>query len=475
MADDPRTIRAVDFRAVFPFLHLFRAFRVAIHPSKLLLALAMILLVYGVGRGMDRLWPREHSYGPQPEYLQVLPERAGSALITTVKSGPFDVFMRHQLTQLHLVSLSAINLDLGGVSRDGTPSTGVIGGLYSFAFVGPGWGFRQHPVFSTLFGAVLLLAWSLFGGAIARIAAVHVARDEKISVRSALRFSTGKLLSFLCAPVILALFIGFLGLVIAVANLVFYVPFAGPIAAGAMFVFVLAAAFVMTLALFGTVGGSGLMYPTIAVEGSDSFDAISRSFSYFFARPWLLLGYTLVSLVYGAITYWFVKLFLFVMLVLMRTFQMWMLTDSREADYVLFFPAPDPFSLSYSVPWDRMDSVGLKIGAGLVSFWYYLLVGLLGAYAVSFYFSASTIIYTLLRRDVDATELEDVYLEEGDEDELAETSAGPAGTASPEAVPAPVGASTATATSSNRSDSPGHDDDAKGEQPATFSSPPPLQ
>ena len=37
---------------------------------------------------------------------------------------------------------------------------------------------------------------------------------------------------------------------------------------------------------FGTVGGFGLMYPTVAVEGSDSFDAISRSFSYVFARPW---------------------------------------------------------------------------------------------------------------------------------------------------------------------------------------------
>ena len=41
----------------------------------------------------------------------------------------------------------------------------------------------------------------------------------------------------------------------------------------------------MTLILLGLTGGFNLMYPTIAVEGSDSFDAISRSFSYVYARP----------------------------------------------------------------------------------------------------------------------------------------------------------------------------------------------
>ena len=47
-----------------------------------------------------------------------------------------------------------------------------------------------------------LIVWAIFGGAIARIAAVHVARDEKISVRQAITFSFSKLLSFVFAPVI---------------------------------------------------------------------------------------------------------------------------------------------------------------------------------------------------------------------------------------------------------------------------------
>jgi hypothetical protein len=64
---------------------------------------------------------------------------------------------------------------------------------------------------------------------------------------------------------------------------------------------------------------------------------------------------------------------------------------------------------------------GEKFGAVLIAIWVYLAIGLLGAFAVSFYFSANTIIYLLMRHEVDATELDDVYLEQTD-DEFAETA-----------------------------------------------------
>ena len=76
----------------------------------------------------------------------------------------------------------------------------------------------------------------------------------------------------------------------------------------------------MTLVCSGTVGGFNLMYPTVAVEGSDSFDAISRSFSYVFARPWRMLWYTVVAVVYGALCYLFVRYFIYVMLAVTHFF-----------------------------------------------------------------------------------------------------------------------------------------------------------
>jgi hypothetical protein len=177
------------------------------------------------------------------------------------------------------------------------------------------------------------------------------------------------------------------------------------------------------------------MFPTVAVEGSDSFDAISRSFSYVFARPWRMLWYTLVALVYGGIAYLFVRFFIFVMLCMTHFFVGWLLLgDPATHDAVRYWkdpavsmwPAPMWDNLTYNVNYGALK-MSEDTAAGLISFWVYLVIGLLGAFAISFYFSANTIIYYLMRREVDATELDDVYVEES-EDEFGEPLPVAAGT-----------------------------------------------
>jgi hypothetical protein len=247
-----------------------------------------------------------------------------------------------------------------------------------------------------------------------------VARDEKISMTSGLRFAMGKFLSFIFAPVIPLAIVLFVGLIVWLAALLNNIPWIGPILVGLLFFLALIAGFVMTLVLLGTVGGYNLMYPTIAVEGSDSFDAISRSFSYVYARPWRMLFYTVVAILYGALCYFFVRFFLFLMLTLTHHF-----VDAGSYRDVggdvpvemwnQMWPAPTYEKLTYEPNWMTLHA-DQRIGAFLVMFWNYLAIGLLGAFAISFYFSANTIIYYLMRREVDATELDDVYLEQADED-----------------------------------------------------------
>ena len=58
MADQPLTIQGISWRQTFPFIHLFRAFRVAVHPSKLVLALAALILLYIGGHVLDLVWSR---------------------------------------------------------------------------------------------------------------------------------------------------------------------------------------------------------------------------------------------------------------------------------------------------------------------------------------------------------------------------------------------------------------------------------
>src|ERR1700709_777877 len=50
-------IRGIQWREAFPFTNLFRAFRVAIHPSKIVLGLVALLMLYVGGRILDGLCP----------------------------------------------------------------------------------------------------------------------------------------------------------------------------------------------------------------------------------------------------------------------------------------------------------------------------------------------------------------------------------------------------------------------------------
>src|SRR4051794_35905143 len=57
MAEETHVIRGINWRETFPFVNIFRSFRVAIHPSKLILALLALLSLYMGGRVLDGLWP----------------------------------------------------------------------------------------------------------------------------------------------------------------------------------------------------------------------------------------------------------------------------------------------------------------------------------------------------------------------------------------------------------------------------------
>ncbi len=578
MADEAQqTIRNIQWRELFPFTNLFRAFRIAIHPSKLFLGLALILGVYLGGRVLDGLWmaryypsngelnfftdywwshvrapsfaaardARRHGYAV--EYAQRLrdaklvsgddqqvmdaamrgehfgeleslvitkrndqidrsnkdyqdrlkdlnsipnetdretrrrelaeqhdaqvrgaEEEALSEIEGLHKIAPqpiFDEFLNYESRQFSNLIQTTLTVNwLNGVlGREGTGDVSftrgpamntratpdqmrfsqpisVLQSLSNLLVIGPGWMISYHPGYTVLFFAWFLLVWAVFGGAIARIAAVHFARDEKISVRQALRFSFSKVLSFIFAPIIPVLIILVIGVVVAAGGLLLYIPVIGPILVGALFVLALLGGAIMTLVVIATAGGINLMYPTIAVEGSDSFDAISRSFSYVFARPWKMLLYTLIALIYGSITFIFCRYFVYIMLAMTQFFVGWFLHGQSARYWPQIWPPVSDADLSYHIIFPAL-AWSEKVAAVLIALWVYLVLGLLGGYVLSFYFSANTIIYYLMRREVDATELDDVYLEETEDEfgDAAVTAPRPGeGMATSPAGPAPT-------------------------------------
>ncbi len=341
--------------------------------------------------------------------------RTHQQLLSTRPRGVFATFLDYQIDQVDSIARGVFEWNWTG-------ETGVLAGLQRFVFIAPGWALARHPVHAIFMTFAGLFVWSIFGGAIARIAAVHVARDEKISVRQALRFSISKLMSFFMAPLMPLILISLVALILAALGWLSELRFVGgivSIAIGLLFVLLIGIGVLVACAVVGTICGAGLMYPTIAVEGSDAFDAVSRSFSYVFARPWKIAIYTFIGIVYAAFTYVFLRFMIFLTLSLLHTFlTLWAhdvgpdgtasIANAWRGPSGLFnlYQPPDLFSLTFSE----------SIAAWAVTFWAYLFIALLGAYLLSFFVSVNTIAYYLLRYDVDAAEIDDVYLEPTEDD-----------------------------------------------------------
>ncbi|MCE5278821.1 MAG: hypothetical protein ABFD92_10850 [Planctomycetaceae bacterium] len=329
------------------------------------------------------------------------------------------------------------------------------GVVYNLLLMGEGfcWLLREHWIFAAIFLLLSLAVWSLLGGAIHRIAALQAAREEKISIRQALTFSINKFFSFFTAPLIPLVLILLAGGAVALGSLITGNLWGvGAILIGLLLLIALIAGLVMAFLIIGLGAGSGLMYPTVAVEGSDSFDAISRSFSYIFARPWRTGLYALAALVHGSICYLFVRFFAFLLLWSSHLFVKAGVFYGGEglpgaSDRIdAMWPKPTFDSLASPGITEAMSSME-RIGAFLVSVWVYLVVAGVVAFVLSYAASATTVIYYLLRRKVDATDLDDVYVESGEDAEeelpaiepVAEAPAPEAAAAPAETPPPPEG------------------------------------
>jgi hypothetical protein len=330
--------------------------------------------------------------------------------------------------------------------------------------------------YSIVFALLFLTIWSYFGGAIARIAAYEIAKDgERIETRKALQFARRKFWSFFWAPLICV--IGFFFFAICnyaggmVGSLLDFLSIGAPLVA-LLLPLALLSGFIMTLICVGTVTGLPLFAPAVAAEGTDSFDAVSRGFSYVYSRPWHYIWYQLASSVYGYICIGFVILFAITMchlgisaggqgfevsgLVRKGEFQQiannsWALILSREHKECNLYRW-DPLSiLSEPHPYGRLQNLSNHIvnvnydntslppdkqtthhaASFLVTFWLAITLGLALGYVVSFFISQQTMIYYILRKKVDGIEMNEVF--EESEEEVKPAEAPKAGAAAPAA------------------------------------------
>lgn len=418
--NDPTT---ADASPCFEWFCILKASRQALQPGKLLLAAAGLILTFLLGTALDRIWT-SMEWGIDTPTLQASPliAQAGSADSETTH-GVFAVLLEHEkhcldqaLKAARKLRLTAgmgdvwSRLDLAGEAQS-KPTVGDGYGMIAFGLaMGKGvyWVVTHHWVYSTIFGFLMLTIWSLFGGAVCRISALQFSADQRPSMGEALSYAKGKFGAFFAAPMVPILLMLLIGLSMLIGGWMMRIPVIGPVAGSLIFGLALLGGGVLALLLIGTLGGVSLMWPTVAVEGLDFTDAISRSLSYFYERMERAILFALLAIVYGAVVWLVVRSFAFVLVFATHSF---VGSGYPELDNMWDRPSYDQL---YALPGDSAEIEGWtarNIAFPLIRTWISLGGFLLYGYLISYYFTGSTIIYLLLRKRVDETDLDDIYIE----------------------------------------------------------------
>ena len=393
------------------FPKIFRTFRMAIQPTKLIIIFSALIIICLAGWVMDLsetvvvirntegdITETElQTYMNNPSQMKAYVE---SYRGKSRGAGVFSTLWHFTAATFQASVNSIFKLDIPGVAKN-----------VAYYFKAAGWALRHHFIYCIIFFLIYLSVISIAGGAICRIAALQFARGEKPGLTEALRFSTQRFTSFFLAPltpigiiIVPVLFIFILGLI---GN----IPWAGELIIGISMPLALIAGSLITVVLIGMFAGFNLMFPAIAYDGSDCFDSISRSFSYIYAKPWRMGFYTTIAAVYGAISYTFVRFFAFMLLFVTHLFLelgVWVENSENVSKLIAIWP-----KLKFTKLISYKDVVTTNwsesVGAFLIYLFLLAVLGLVVSFIISFYFSANTIIYSLMRNKVDNTALEDMY------------------------------------------------------------------
>ena len=325
------------------------------------------------------------------------------------------------------VAVQLADAALGGLfSTDTSPVSQVMGllalHLGRVAFIGEGFGLAMQSVWGisactllwwqvALVVLVFFAIWSVFGGALARTSALRLTRDAPISLRESLTFSIRNFGSLIAAPLLVCLFGGFFFLLSALAGALMSIPLLGSsILVLFLFPLVLLASIMILLSVIGGVVGVPLMWAGIATELSGPLDALSRTFSYLFARRFqFLFGYLLIFILMSIV--------MLVGVYFAGTVQ----ASVQAGAWRDGFDAMLNLSGSEQTDISRLGNISGTAWYDWVGFawmWLLLAVFLLGfkAYALYVFLGGSVSLYLQLRLEVDGT-LEEEIEPPLDEDE----------------------------------------------------------
>lgn len=384
--DSGNTLAGVDWPLLFPWLLLFRSFRVAIGASVLAVATLGALATPMGWRLLEPIYPSAEASAPEqaelpavnitqlpPQYLGKLPwqeigrEPQLADPLNPLREAPAQMArMPNRLVRPWAEIL---------LSRLG----------------------MRETVYYALGCLWTLLVWGMCGGVISRIAIVQLGRQERVGLVESVRFVCSRP-AFFCAPllpqiafVVALIFGGGIGLLMRLNIGVFLTALAWPL--------VLLLGLLCTIIFFGLLFGWPLMWGVISAEkNGDVFEASQRSYSYSFDRPLKYLFYIAIAFVFGCLCWWLVRWFV---------------------HGVVYFT---DWSLAWGAGWERIhelknsDKGILSVGGWIISVCNALVLSVAAGFSYSYFWVAFSAIYLLLRRDVDeGVPFEKIYFPEESE------------------------------------------------------------
>lgn len=318
--------------------------------------------------------------------------------------------------------------------------------LFKIPFLGEGFALAMNPIYGLatpelswwqngITALVFFFVWSFFGAAVLRTAALRLTRDEPLSLREALSFGGKNCLTFLLAPILVLLFAGFFTLANMAAGLLMSIPFLGSsLLALVLFPLVLLSSILIVVSLAGGLVGLPLMWAGISVEQNGALEALSRAYSYIFARPFrFFFGYFLL----------FVLMALLVIIaghfgdtaketlkagIVRSSFDD--LVSTSDVEDVIESPMRSERLAREKAGIEDIRNIRDARGWDWIGFlwmWLWVNVFLVGfkGYALYLFLGGTASLYLQLRRDVDGTDEEEIFPESDEEWEAGTQGAEP--------------------------------------------------
>ncbi len=407
--DDRGTLRAVAWSELFPWLLLFRCFRISIGLRPLLLSTAAALATVLGWCLIGLVFSGNEEIAKLPDACSGCPWRSLAAVaddggvLTTRLPSPEDGF-----APLQEPPLRGVNPILGTWEHLSRPFREVF-----TLNMGAGREFEASKLAYSLLCVLWgLLVWSFAGGAVTRDAVVQLASGERVGWGGMLGCVRARWRAYAWAPLLPMIGVLLGAAAIALLGLLLMSWNGGLLVAGVLWPLVLVGGFLMTLLLIGLAFGWPLMFATIsAEEGGDSFDALSRSYAYVFQRPLHYLFYVAVATGIGALGWFLVSGFAQSLLHLTQG-----AACCGSGGRFTFLADPVPHVAYQFAGGEGTRHLGWLADL-LIQTWNDCVRLLAVGYLYSYFWVSASGIYLLLRRDVDDTELDEVRLEEGETEE----------------------------------------------------------